>query len=124
VRSRELPGFIEIVIADTGIGIAPDNQERIFHRFAPAGDVTQHFTSKTKFKGGGVGLGLPIARGIAEAHGGALWVESPGYDEAACPGSAFHVMLPKRAQPPPDKTPKLFELFAGDNWATRLPRGQ
>jgi signal transduction histidine kinase len=122
VRSRELPGFIEVTVADTGIGIAPENQERIFQRFVPVGDVTQHFTSKTKFKGGGVGLGLPIARGIAEGHGGTLWVESPGHDEARCPGSVFHIILPRRAQPPPDKTPKLFELFVGDEWATRLPR--
>lgn len=122
VASRELPGFIEITVADTGIGIAPENQELIFQRFVPVGDVTQHFTSKTKFKGGGVGLGLPIARGIAEGHGGALWVESPGYDEGACPGSVFHIVLPKRTQPPPDKTPKLFEMFVGDEWATRLPK--
>lgn len=124
VRARELPGFIEVTVADTGIGIAPENQERIFQRFVPVGDVTQHFTSKTKFMGGGVGLGLPIARGIAEGHGGALWVESPGHDEAACPGSTFHIVLPKRAQPPPNKTPKLFELFVGDEWATRMPRSR
>lgn len=124
VRSRDLPGFVEITVADTGIGIAPENQERIFQRFVPVGDVTHHSTGKTKFKGGGMGLGLPIARGIAEGHGGALWVESPGYDEAACPGSIFHIVLPKRAQPPPDKTPKLFELFAGDDWATRLPKAR
>ena len=42
-------------------------------------------------------IGLAIARGIVEAHGGRVWVESPGYDEALCPGSTFHVMLPVNA---------------------------
>jgi len=48
--------------------------------------------------GGGLGLGLPTARGIVEAHGGWLWVESEGYDEEKCPGSRFHVLLPVAAR--------------------------
>ncbi|WP_416201850.1 hypothetical protein [Thermoflexus sp.] len=39
-------------------------------------------------------MGLPIARGIIEAHGGRIWVESPGYDETRCPGSTFYIWLP------------------------------
>ncbi|HNT74304.1 MAG TPA: GAF domain-containing protein [Anaerolineae bacterium] len=85
---------IEIVISDSGIGIAREVQELIFTKFYTTGDSAAHSTGRTKFKGGGPGLGLAIAKGIVEAHGGRIWVESPGYDEAACPGSQFHVVLP------------------------------
>jgi signal transduction histidine kinase len=81
-------------VADTGIGIPPDDLERIFEKFYRVGDITSHSTGKIKFKGAGPGLGLTIARGIVEAHGGRLWVESPGHDEQICPGSEFHVVLP------------------------------
>lgn len=83
-----------VSVSDTGIGIAPEFQELIFTKFYQTGEVALHSSSKTKFKGGGPGLGLTIARGIVEAHHGRLWVESPGYDEAACPGSTFYVALP------------------------------
>jgi len=48
----------------------------------------------TIFMGGGPGLGLPITHGIIQAHGGPIRVASAGYDKIACPGSAFHVILP------------------------------
>jgi signal transduction histidine kinase len=85
---------IEIVVADTGIGIAPEELERIFEKFYRVGDALLHSTGKTKFKGAGPGLGLTIARGIVEAHGGRIWAESPGYDEETCPGGEFHIVLP------------------------------
>ena len=91
--------FIEIVVSDTGIGIDPELQDMIFAKFYPAGDVTSHSSGSGKFKGGGPGLGLAIARGIVEAHGGRIWVESPGHDEKRCPGSKFHVLLPVHAAP-------------------------
>jgi len=108
IDGRTLPGFLEITIADTGIGIDPEDHTRIFEKFSRLGDVSLHSSSKTKFKGGGPGLGLPIAKGIIDAHGGAIWVESPGYDEVSCPGSTFHIMLPLRKSPPDDKSAKLF----------------
>ncbi len=105
---RTLPGFIEVTIADTGIGISPEDQETIFEKFSQLGNASLHSSGKTKFKGGGPGLGLPIARGIIEAHGGTIWVESDGHDEKRCPGSTFHVLLPIRTEPPDPKFAKLF----------------
>lgn len=94
VRSRGQREFIEVIVEDTGVGIAEEDQERIFKRFYEVKDPSRHSTSKTGFMGGGLGLGLPTARGIVEAHDGWLWVESEGYDEVKCPGSRFHVLLP------------------------------
>lgn len=88
------PAWIEVIISDTGIGIDPQDLERIFAKFYRVGNVLFHSTGDTKFKGAGPGLGLTIARGIVEAHGGKIWAESPGYDERTCPGASFHVMLP------------------------------
>lgn len=85
---------VEISVADTGIGIDPDNHELIFDKFFQTGRVQFHSSGKTKFKGGGPGLGLAIVRGIVEAHRGQVWVNSPGHDEQSCPGSTFHVVLP------------------------------
>ncbi len=90
----DLAGFVDIQVTDTGIGIDPENLELIFEKFGSIGDASLHSSSKTKFKGGGPGLGLPIARGIVEAHGGRVWAESAGFDEEKCPGSTFHVELP------------------------------
>jgi signal transduction histidine kinase len=95
-HARLAKGGIEVVVSDTGIGIDPKDQDLIFTKFYQTGEVALHSTGKTKFKGGGPGLGLAIARGIVEAHGGQIWVESPGYDEVNCPGSRFHVALPLR----------------------------
>jgi signal transduction histidine kinase len=103
---KDLPEGIEVVVSDTGIGIDPKSQELIFTKFYQTGELALHSTSKTQFKGGGPGLGLAVARGIVEAHGGKLWVESPGCDEKTCPGSKFYVFLPLRqrrqVRPPSD----------------------
>jgi signal transduction histidine kinase len=93
-ESTTQKAMTEIVIQDTGIGINPEYHEQIFEKFFQTGQVKLHSTSRTNFKGGGPGLGLTIARGIVLAHGGRIWVESPGYDETTCPGSAFHILLP------------------------------
>jgi len=66
-------------VADTGSGIAPENLPRIFDRFWQA-------TSAGRL---GAGLGLPITKGIVEAHGGRIWAES-----AAGIGSTFYFTIP------------------------------
>ncbi|MFN8384897.1 MAG: HAMP domain-containing sensor histidine kinase [Anaerolineales bacterium] len=111
IDGRVLPGFIEITVTDTGIGISLENQNVIFENFSQLGSVGKHSSGRTKFKGGGPGLGLPIARGILEAHGGSIWVESPGYDEKAFPGSTFHILVPARTEAPDPKMAKLFDTL-------------
>ncbi|WP_305044402.1 sensor histidine kinase [Geoalkalibacter sp.] len=81
--------LIQITVADSGIGIAPEEQLRIFDKFYEVGDIDAHFSSRTDFGGKGVGLGLTLVKGMIEAHGGMVWVESP-----PAGGSAFHVLLP------------------------------
>lgn len=109
IDGRLLPGFIEVTIKDTGIGIDPEDQMRIFQKFAQVGDVQLHSSGKIKYKGGGPGLGLPITKGLIEAHGGSIWVESEFYDEVRCPGSTFHVLLPHRREPPDPVAQKSFQ---------------
>ncbi len=109
IDGRLLPGFIEITVADTGIGIDEEDQERIFEKFGRVGNVALHSSGKIKFKGGGPGLGLPITKGIIEAHGGAIWVESDGCDEVNCPGTTFHVLLPIRKESPDKRVRNCFD---------------
>jgi signal transduction histidine kinase len=90
----DVPPQVEVTVADTGIGIDPASTHTIFEKFGQTGEVLLHSSGKTKFKGGGPGLGLTIARGIVFAHGGNIRVESPGYSEKTFPGSKFIVTLP------------------------------
>ena len=84
VSARAENGTYHISVADTGAGIPPEEQERIFEEFH------QIDNSNTKAKGG-TGLGLAIAKRIVEIHGGSIAVESrPGQ------GSTFHLQLPVR----------------------------
>lgn len=85
---------IALMIQDTGVGISVDDQRRIFERFQVLGAIQHHSTSKSAFQGGGIGLGLAIAKGIIETHNGRIWVESEGYDPVNHPGSTFHILLP------------------------------
>jgi len=92
--------FVKFWVADTGIGIDPDDQKSIFDQFHTLEDVKLHSTSKTAFRGGGLGLGLAVVKGVVEAHGGAIKVESSRRNVSTLPGSRFEIMLPLKATPP------------------------
>ncbi len=76
-------GWVRVCVADTGIGISSENLPHIFDRFWRVD------RARTR-KAGGSGLGLSIARSIAEAHGGTLEVDSE-----LGKGSTFEVLLPQ-----------------------------
>ncbi|HOT90534.1 MAG TPA: response regulator [Anaerolineae bacterium] len=94
IDAEMLEDVVHLWVKDTGVGIPPQELTHIFERFYVLEDVSLHRSSKTAFKGGGLGLGLAVAKGIIEAHNGKVWAESPGHDEVKCPGSTFHILLP------------------------------
>ena len=70
------PGKIAVRVTDTGIGIEPEAIGKIFNAFEQGqSDITRRF--------GGLGLGLTISKTLIDAHGGKVWVESPGKDRGA-----------------------------------------
>ena len=84
IRAKVEDGSFVVSVTDTGIGIAPQDRERIFGEF-------QQVDSSSTRKKGGTGLGLAIAKRIVELHGGRIWVES-----TLGQGSTFAFTLPLR----------------------------
>nr|HET90293.1 GAF domain-containing protein [Chloroflexota bacterium] len=101
----------EVVVSDTGVGISAADQDVIFEKFFRVERTDLHSSGQFSFKGAGPGLGLAIARGVIEAHGGRIWVVSEGCDEVRCPGSAFHVVLPLGGPPAADDTAQPFTVL-------------
>jgi signal transduction histidine kinase len=86
ISAKAVDGFFEIAVRDTGPGIAPEDQGRIFDEFQQVDD------SSTRQKGG-TGLGLAISKRIVEMHGGSITVESE-----LGRGSTFRIVVPVRAE--------------------------
>jgi signal transduction histidine kinase len=86
--------ILHVRVSDRGIGIHPDHLRLLFKPFYTSIDVNRGRTSKTDFMGMGLGIGLTIVARVVEAHNGRVWAESDGYDEQACPGATFHILLP------------------------------
>jgi len=76
-------GFVEVSVADTGVGIAPEDQEAVFEEFRQVG------TADKKVEG--TGLGLTLCRKFVELHGGKIWVKSE-----LGKGSTFTFTIPVR----------------------------
>jgi CheY-like chemotaxis protein len=90
VSGSEQPGatpWLEVAVADTGIGIPPEDQERIFGEF----EQSNHGSGRNQQ---GTGLGLALTRKLVELHGGRLWLESE-----VGRGSTFRFRLPYSASP-------------------------
>ena len=87
VRAERADQAVEISVADTGIGIAAEDQEAIFEEFRQVGT---DYARKRE----GTGLGLALARRFVELHGGRIWVKS-----AVGQGSTFTFTLPERPWP-------------------------
>jgi len=83
-------------VADSGAGIAPENVPHVFVRF---------WQATTRERRLGAGLGLPIAKGIVEAHGGRIWVES-----VVGRGTTFYFTVPSASADasiaPDDRRPR------------------
>ena len=87
VRLTREDNQIEVAVADTGIGIAPEEMPRLFGKFFRASSAVERSIR-------GTGLGLFITKSIVELHGGKIWAESE-----LGKGSTFHFTLPlKRAE--------------------------
>jgi signal transduction histidine kinase len=82
VSAEQREHGVVIAVQDTGVGIAPSDQTRLFEKFFR---VKQRETAGVK----GSGLGLAIVKSIIERHGGRIWVES-----RLGQGSTFYITLP------------------------------
>ncbi|MBI3783198.1 MAG: hybrid sensor histidine kinase/response regulator [Deltaproteobacteria bacterium] len=93
VRTAVTPEHVEVAVSDSGIGIDAAHLDQVFEPFSAAtGDVLLHTSGELAFGARGLGLGLAIARSVADQHGGTLTVTSQ-----LGAGSCFTLRLPLRA---------------------------
>ncbi len=90
LQVRQNDGDIHFEISDTGIGIAPEDYEKVFAAF-------EQVDSSTTRSVGGTGLGLPITKWLVEMHQGTIYFESE-----LNKGTTFHVRIPTKQEPEPD----------------------
>ena len=83
MRAGGAAPVLELSVVDTGIGIAPQDLERVFTPFEKAGSAANR-----RFEG--TGIGLSLARKLVELHGGRIWAESEGPGR----GAAIRLILP------------------------------
>lgn len=89
ITARQLERFVQVAVADTGVGIAAQDIPKVFEEF-------RQLDGSTRRKHGGTGLGLPLSKRLIELHGGQMWLESaPGT------GSRFCFTLPIVSEPSP-----------------------
>ncbi|MEO1164624.1 MAG: ATP-binding protein [Chloroflexota bacterium] len=88
------PDSVVFKIKDSGVGIDKKDIPYIFNKFYRAFDTQLHSSGIYKFMGAGPGLGLTIAKGIIEGHGGSIWAESERHDMNEPPGTTFYVRIP------------------------------
>lgn len=92
ISAEQIPGYVKVVVKDTGVGIPAKDLDLIFERFY---QVESHLTRKH----GGMGLGLSVAKMFIEMHGGKLWVES-----VVGEGSTFTALFPQGIAPKSQKS--------------------
>jgi signal transduction histidine kinase len=83
VRAVPTDGLVEVSVSDTGVGIAPEDQEAVFEEFRQVGTAAKNVE--------GTGLGLTLCRKFIELHGGRIWVTSQ-----VGVGSTFTFTIPAR----------------------------
>jgi two-component system sensor kinase FixL len=84
-RMDEQPGFVRVIVADTGPGVAPEIAEQLFTAFIST-------------KSEGMGLGLSICRTIVEANGGRIWMQPAAREDGRAGGTEFHFTLMRAGQ--------------------------
>jgi signal transduction histidine kinase/CheY-like chemotaxis protein len=107
LRAKLANGELEVTVSDTGVGIHPEDQARIFNSFQQGGRAAGRVE--------GTGLGLTLTKRIVELHGGRMWLRSrPGH------GSTFGFAIPQDGQPEMAAAPVVHEVEPLDDSTPRV----